>query len=213
MTQAERPLSDEERHQLTARLANARAETRRALLKTGFASGAVCTVLGILTLLASDAPALFVVVFWAVLWLIFTFWIGIPWRSLMRDQVRMLAKAVRTNRVREIRVQAMRVVEFEEEEDEGACYAFACDDSTVLFIVGQEFYEDNDFPNSDFSMVEILGERGEPIDVVLNKRGQKLQPERIIPAATKNGLTLPDHLSIVSSTLDRLEATLRRNTP
>jgi hypothetical protein len=180
-------------------------------LKTGGASGAVCTVLGILTLLVSDAPALFVVVFWAVLWLIFTFWIGIPWRGLMRDQVRMLAKALLTNRAREIRVQALRVVEFEEVEDEGACYAFACDDNSVLFIVGQEFYEDDDFPNSDFSMVEILGERGQPIDVLVNKRGQKLQPERIIPAATKNVLTMPDHLSIVSTSLDRLEATLRKN--
>jgi hypothetical protein len=209
MTQTERPLTDEERGQLTVRLANARAETRRAMLKTGGASGAVCVLLAILTRLASEAPGLLIAVFWFLLWLIFTLWIGIPWRSLMRDQVRMLARALRTNRVREIRIQATRVVEFEEEEDEGACYAFEYDDNSVIFIVGQEFYEDDDFPNTDFSMIEILGERGQPIDICLTKHGRKLQPERVIPAATKNRLSLPEHLTIVQTALDRIEASLR----
>src|SRR5215831_15676521 len=174
MTQTQRPLSDEERQQLMARLANARAESRRALLKTGFASSAVCGVLAILTFLASDAPRALIAAFWTVLWLVFTLWIGLPWRRLMRAQARKFEEAIRTNRAREIRLQATRAVEFEEEEDEGACYAFDHDGNGAVFIVGQEFYEDDDFPNTDFSIVDILGDGGQPIDVLLLKRGRKL---------------------------------------
>jgi hypothetical protein len=208
MTQTERPLSGEEHAQLRARLANARAESKRALLKMGGASASVCTVLLILTLLASDAPPVLIAAFWIVLCLVFTLWIGLPWRRLMRDQVRVFEEAIRTNRAREIRLQATRVIEFEEEEDEGACYAFDHDGNAAVFIVGQEFYEDDDFPNTDFSMVEILGERGQAIDVLLIKRGRKLQVERIVPAEVKNRLELPEHLTIVPGPLDRIEASL-----
>jgi hypothetical protein len=208
MTQTVRPLSAEERRQLMARLAHARAESRRSLVKTGLAGGVVCGVLAIATLIASDSPRLLIVAFWVVLWLVFTLWIGLPWRRLMRDQVRLFEEAIRANRAREIRVQSMRVVEFEEEEDEGACYAFDHDGNAALFIIGQEFYEDDDFPNADFSMVEIIGEGGHPIDVLLVKRGKKLQPERVVPAATKNRLELPEHLTIVPGSLDSIEASL-----
>jgi hypothetical protein len=123
----------------------------------------------------------------------------------MRSQARVFEEAIRTNRAREIRLQATRVVEFEEEEDEGACYAFDHDGNAAVFIVGQEFYEDDDFPNTDFSMVEILGERGQAIDVLLIKRGRKLQVERVVPAEVKNRLELPQHLTLVPGPLDRIE--------
>src|SRR5262245_37760216 len=72
MTETERALSDAERAQLSARLANARAESKRALLKPGGASAAVCGVLAILTLIASEAPRWVIVLFWGALWLLFT---------------------------------------------------------------------------------------------------------------------------------------------
>lgn len=210
MSQIERPLSAEEHAQLKARLTMARTESMMALAKTGAASALVCGVLAILTLFASSAPRAVVVGFWALLWLIFTLWIGLPWRRLMRGQARTLAEAIRTNRAREIRLQTTRVVEFEEEEDEGACYAFDHEGNAAVFIIGQEFYEDDDFPNTDFSMVEILGERGQAIDVLIVKRGRKLQPERLIAAAVKNRLELPEHLTIVPGALERIEASLSR---
>ena len=208
MTRIERPLSDEERSQLKARLANASRESSVAFVKTGVASAAVCGVLAIATLVASTAPRAFVIAFWALLWLVFALWIGLPWRRLMRGQTRALGEAIRTNRAREIRMQTTRVVEFEEEEDEGACYAFDHDGHAAVFVVGQEFYEDDDFPNTDFSMVEILGERGQAIDVLLVKRGRKLPPERVVSAAIKNRLELPEHLTIVPGALERIEASL-----
>ena len=191
------------------RLEQARLASRTALLKTGVVSAAGCGVLGAITLMASDAPRLVVLTFWAGLWAVFTLWIGLPQRKLMRSQIPVLEDALRTNRVHEIRVQSTRVVEFEEEEDEGACYAFETEPGSVTFIVGQEFYEDDDFPNSDFSMIEILGQRGQPVDVLLTKRGRKLVPLRVIPAAMKNRLELPEHLTEVRVSLESVEAALK----
>ena len=210
LTQAERPLSEEERSKLGARLSDARAESWRALVKAGLSGAVVCGVLAVLTLLASDAPRPLVVAFWLALWLLFTFWVGLPWRKQMLEQVRFFEEALRTNRVREIRLQASRVVEFEEEEDEGACYAFDQDGNSAVFVVGQEFYEDDDFPNSDFSVLEFLGDRGQAVDVEIVKRGRKLMPERVIPATVKNQLELPEHLTVVPSALDRIEMALPR---
>ena len=205
VTHAERPLADAEREKLSARLASARIEANLGLVKTAAASGAVCGVLMVATLFASTAPRPLIVAFWLVLAALFTIWIGMPGRRLMLAQIPILEDALRANRARVIRVQSERVVEFEEEEDEGACYAFEHDAARVIFIVGQEFYEDDDFPNSDFSMIEMLGSRGTPVDIWLEKTGRKLRPDRVVPAKVKWTLELPDHLAMVDVPLDRVE--------
>ena len=210
MTHSERPLTADERADLEARLADARAQSAKALIKTGAAGALVCGALAILTLLLSDAPRLIILGFWAALWLALTLWIGLPWRRLMRQQIPILEDGLRTNRARVMRIRSSRVVEFEEEEDEGACYAFDLDGTSTVFIVGQEFYEDDDFPSSDFSMVEVLGRSGRPIDVLIQKHGEKIRPERVVPAAEKNRLQLPEHLEVVAVPLGALEAALRR---
>lgn len=208
LTRFERPLTHDERRHLSARLANARDESRRALFKAGGASAVVCGLLVAATLLASDAPRSIVLMFWTALWLLITLWVGLPWRKLMRSQIPILEDGLRTGRARVIRLQSSRVVEFEEEEDEGACYAFEHDAVSSVFVVGQEFYEDDDFPNTDFSMVEILGAAGYPIDILLKKDGRKLLPERVIAASVKHGFEIPQHLDVVPAPLDRLEETL-----
>ena len=208
LTRFERPLTDDERRDLSARVANARKESRGAIFKAGGASVVVCGLLAAATLLTSDAPRLIVLGFWAGLWVLFTLWVGLPWRKLMRGQIPILQDGLRTGRVRVMRLQSSRVVEFEEEEDEGACYAFEHDAGSALFIVGQEFYEDDDFPNTDFSILEILGASGQPIDVLVKKDGRKLQPERVVAASLKNVLEMPQHLDVVPVPLDKLEQTL-----
>lgn len=209
ITHTERPLDEAERVHLTTKLASARIASRSTLWKSGLASAVPCGVFGWLTSLASDAPLTVIAAFWAVLWLVFTVWIGFPQRKLTRNEVRLLEEAIQTNRARETRLQSTRVVEFEEVEDEGACYAFDHNGDSAVFIVGQEFYEDIDFPNTDFSLVQILGEHGQPIRELLIKRGRKLQPERVVSAAIKRHLELPEHLAIVPGALDRIEAILR----
>jgi hypothetical protein len=206
----ERPLTDGERRELSTRLQNARAESARALVKTGGASAAICGPLRLITLWLSDAPAVVIAGFWATLALVFTLWIGMPWRRLMRGQIPILEEALETNRARDLRVQSARVVEFEEEEDEGACYAFDQGGASVIFIIGQEFYEDDDFPCSDFSIAEVLSRSGNAIDTLITKRGRKLAPERLIPAQVKNQLELPQHCEVIRAPLDQLESALRR---
>jgi hypothetical protein len=157
LTRLERPLTEDERRHLSTRMARARDESRWAMLKAGGASAVACGLLAGATIPASDAPRPIILLFWAALWLLFTLWIGLPWRKLMRALIPVLEDGLRTTRARVIRLQSSRVVEFEEEEDEGACYAFEHDAGSSVAIVGQEFYEDEDFPNTDFSMIEILG--------------------------------------------------------
>jgi hypothetical protein len=194
-----------ERQGLLVRLAAARRETRLALLKTSAASVIVCGVLALLTLAASDAPRSVIIAFWSALAVLFALWIGLPWHRTMRQQVVWLDDALVANRARVTRITSDRVVEFAEEEDEGACYAFEHGPGAVVFVVGQEFYEDFDFPNSDFSLVELLGSHGRPVDTLLNKTGQRLLPERVIPASTKWQLEIPEHLTVVDAPLDRVE--------
>jgi hypothetical protein len=208
LTRFERPLTDAERLALSTRVARVRDESRWALLKAGGASAVVCGLLAAATLWASDAPRPIIVLFWTALWLLFTLWIGLPWRKLMRSQIPVLEDGLRTGRARVIRLESSRVVEFEEEEDEGACYAFEHDADSCVAIVGQEFYEDDDFPNTDFSMIEILGAAGRPIDVLLNKDGRKLRPERVIAAAVKRAVEMPQHLDVIPAPLDRLPEAL-----
>ena len=211
VTTTERPLTAPERQALSRRLDNARSQRRMALAKTGGASGLVCGGLAVVTLAASTAPWWVVALFWSGLAAVLTLWIGLPWHRLMGQQVASLDDAFQASQARVTRVQSRRVVEFEEEEDEGACYAFEHDAGASLFIVGQEFYEDDDFPCSDFSIVDLLGTGGQPVDTFIEKHGPKLTPERVVPAAVKRRLLIPEHLTVVPAPLETVEAALSRS--
>ena len=209
----ERPLTADERAQLSARLTAAVASRRGALGKAAISSLLVCGLLAMLTSAASDAPLWIILLFWSALGLVFTLWIGVPAQRVMQEHESVLSDALLASRARVTRVQSERVVEFEEEEDEGACFAFDYRDQTSVFIVGQQFYEDDDFPNSDFSIVDLLGTHGRPVDSMLVKAGRKLVPARIVPADIKRLVQVPDHLSVIGAPLDRVEAALPRVRP
>ena len=206
----ERPLTTDERAGLADRLTRARRESRVALVKTALASLMVCGVLAVLTRLASDAPTSVIVTFWSLLAVVFTLWIGLPWHRTMRQQVASLGDALQAGWARVTHVQSPAVVEFEEEEDEGACYAFAWGTDASLFISGQEFYEDVDFPNSDFSIIDVLGTHGRPVDTIIVKFGTKLTPLRVVSANAKRLVEIPDHLTIVNTPVDSVELALPR---
>ena len=208
LTRTERALTPQEREHLGARLLNAQRESRTTMTKTAVSSILVCGALALLTSAASDAPLWSIVLFWAGATMVFTLWIGIPWHRDAKQQVDWLADALRTDRVRVVRIVSPRVIEFEEEEDEGACYAFEHGPESSVFIVGQEFYEDDDFPNSDFSLIELLGSHGSPVDVLVEKTGRKLTPERVIAAKAKHMMEIPEHLSVIEAPLDLIEQEL-----
>jgi hypothetical protein len=206
----ERALTAEERAQLSARLAAAGTGRRTALAKTALSSLIVCGLLAIITIAFSQSPWWIILLFWTALVIVLTLWIGVPEHRMMLTHESMLSDALLASRARVWRVQSERVVEFEEEEDEGACYAFDYRNQTSVFIVGQEFYEDDDFPNSDFSIVDLLGTHGRAVDSLLVKTGRKLVPARVVPGNTKRLVQVPEHLSVVEAPLDHVEAALPR---
>jgi hypothetical protein len=210
LERSERALSDTERHMLRARLTQVEQRRRTILMKSGAASAIVCAVLALLTLLASDAPAVVVCAFWGVLAIVLMLWTGMPERRALDTQRALLVAAVPASRARVTRIQASRVVEFEEIEDEGACFAFEVESDQVVFIHGQEFYASERFPNSDFSFIEIVGQDGVVVDEIMHVDGMRLVTERRLDRATKDRLELPGHLEVVAASLDDLEQALPR---
>ena len=178
---------------------------RVALLKSALASVAVCGVLAALTLLASDAPRPVILGFWAAIAALLSVWIGLAERRRLRQKAASLAAGLHADRVRGIRIQSPRVVEFEEIEDEGACFAFEVGPNRVVFIHGQQFYATDAFPNSDFSIIEVLDPNGAVVDELFSAKGSHLAPIRMIDRQTKARLELPGHLEVASVSLDHLE--------
>jgi len=199
----ERPLEAAEQQELAARLDQARTEGRRALARFGLVSLAVCTVLAVLTLLASDAPPLVIIGFWTALAALFTAWTGLPMRRHWVQRASTLASGLQTNRARATRIATSRVVEFEEVEDEGACFAFDAGNGRTIVIAGQEFHADETFPNSDFSIVEVLDTAG-VVDVLVTRTGRKVEPERRVNADRKLTMDLPGHLEVVDIPIDQI---------
>jgi hypothetical protein len=132
----DRPLQPEERDEVARRLDRETSAATTVVFRTGAATASVCVLLALWTLAASDAPRSIVIAFWSVLAVLLTLWIAAPQRRSRARQAAALSDALRANRARELRIQSSRVVEFEEIEDEGACYAFEADNARVLFVCG-----------------------------------------------------------------------------
>lgn len=118
--------------------------------------------------------------------------------------------ALRRGEVESYDVSAVAFAEFEEVEDEGACYAFEVDDERLVFFSGQEFYPGARFPCLDFSVVYPLDEHGASVDMWLVKRGPRVSADRVIPATVKERLAsrVPESLEVIAGTLAELEQVL-----
>ena len=64
----------------------------------------------------------------------------------------------------------------------------------MVFILGQELYPGARFPSLDFSLVHLLDENGDFVDILIDKRGRRAKPERRISAAVKRKIDIPEHL-------------------
>ncbi len=103
--------------------------------------------------------------------------------------------ALRRNQACVTRIQSNAVVEFEEQEDEGACYAFQLNEGRIVFLSGQEFYASARFPNSDFSVVEIHHSDGTLVERFIEKNGTRLKPLRMI--SRKSLMKIPEDFESV----------------
>jgi len=61
----------------------------------------------------------------------------------------------------------------------------------------------------DFALVYLLDENGNPIEMVIDKRGPKASPEHVIPAQSKFDHGIPDHLEVRQGTLAEIARAFR----
>lgn len=205
-----RPLTAAERRLLGRKVRDVEARLRRGprVLVPG---GVVLVILWALTLGLSGSPWQIVTAFWVVVGAGVLFWVRRDlWKDLgvFRDMAREYESARRRNEAEVFEIKAVAYAEFEEVEDEGACYAFEIAGNRLVFVTGQEFYRQARFPSHDFSLVYILNEREEPVDMAIEKRGPEAAPARTIPAAAKLELEIPEHLAMLNGNLDRIEELL-----
>jgi len=171
-----------------------------------FAYGAVLFgVLWGLTIVASRDSVVVVTIFWLVVGSALTLWSYFSAKTDLTRQVTRFEEPWVRNEVNEVRVQSMEMVEFEEEEDEGACYAFQLDSGRILLISGQGYYPSARFPNTDFSLARFYDNNGICIEELIHKRGHKLKPSRIVPAKVKSALFIPGHLEMIEGKISEVE--------
>jgi hypothetical protein len=207
-----RPLTAAQKRLLRARTHGLAARSRRLPRSTLLVGGAILAALWLWTLVASDASWATVSAFWLVAGGAIMWWVRRDMRGDQRQLdaiVLSLESALRRNAADVYDVRAIAFAELEEIEDEGACYAFELEGERIVFITGQEFYESAGFPSLDFSLVHVLDEHGPAVDMLIDKRGAKVAPARIIPAVVKRALVVPDHLEVRRGTLADLETILR----
>jgi hypothetical protein len=207
-----RPLKQAEVRLLKARASMIKRSGRRARSASLWVGLATILLLWALTLIASDSPALIVTLFWFVV----GGGIVLAVRSSMRAEGRQLQavaagleSAVRRDLAEVYDIRATGFVEFAEIEDEGACYAFELPGERLVFLQGQEFYGAAGFPSLDFSLVMPVDESGRRVDILIEKRGPKAKPQRVVPAKVKRGLGFPDDLQLIRGSLTDIEERLR----
>lgn len=132
-------------------------------------------------------------------------WSYLSLRPKLIASVCQFESALRRNEARAIRIQSDAMVEFEEVEDEGACYAFQLNDPWIVFVSGQDFYPSARFPNTDFSLVSINGDHEVLVESFVEKHGNKLKPVRMISSEQKSKLRIPSHLQTIQGDLSRIE--------
>jgi hypothetical protein len=214
MTQLERhhrPLSPSEKRLLSTRAAELRS-LADAPRKVVLVAGGVCGALWILSLLATDDPWWVITLVWIGVGALIGFWV---WRNAERDAVyvrdmaRGLHSALDRDEADVFDFHSRAYIEFEEVEDEGACYGFDLGDGTVAFVVGQEYYPQARFPSLDFSLVYPLDTDDNAVHMLIEKRGPRAKPVRVVSRDVKCELEIPEHLSIVRAPLHRIEEVLR----
>lgn len=178
--------------------------------------GAVVGALWLATLAASDVPWPVITAFWMVVGGGILLWVRHDLQKGSRDLESVLRgyeSALRVDRAEVFDIRSDAFVEFQEVEDEGACFAFEIEGERLVFLDGQAYYPGIKFPSHDFSLVHIVDEHGRIVDSQIEKRGPRAEPKRVVPASRKLGLRIPEHLEVVDGRLDDVEALLAPDPP
>ena len=206
-----RPFSGVERRLLIADLRRSQSRLR-SFPKSQWSAGVV--IFGLLwasTVIATKGNWLLPTAFWSLLGVAISAWVYSSEKPKYAAAVRRCEDVLRQNEVHEISIRTDALVELEEIEDEGACYAIQLRDHLIVFVSGQDYYPSARFPNTDFSVIRIFDSEKSLVHEFIEKRGSKLRPKRKISAEAKAQLEVPLHLQVIEGDLDELENLLARN--
>lgn len=201
----QRPLSAEEKRILENAVRTLQEQMRSLAKRLLTVCIVLCGILWGLTMLASDVSWQVISLFWLAICVGISTWVLLSERRKHQKRIRSLNNAQERNVAEVVQIQSVKMVEFDEIHDEGACYAFQIEDDKIVFVVGQEFYRSSKFPNTDFELVHIYDSAQNLVEMVVIKRGARLKPARTIAAEQKARLNLPEHLETCAGNLDKLE--------
>ncbi len=203
-----RQLSETERRLLTSALTYRQRRLKNFPKRQLIAGLAIFGVLWAWTMIATHDPWYIVAAIWFGIGSVIFLWVYYSKKPKEKAGVEIYAEALRRNKALETRIQSDEMVELEEDEDEGACYAFQLSGKQILFVSGQDFCPSARFPNSDFSLVHIYGENEVLVETFIEKHGKKLRPKRKISAELRSKMKVPNHLQVIEGKLDDLEELL-----
>lgn len=202
-----RPLRVAEARLLGARMAAVDAASAALPASVLLPGAAVFAVLWSTTLMLSNAPAAVITGFWVLVGGAITFWV---YREQRRDLLgavlnrERLESALRRGEADIYDFRCRAFVQFDELEDEGACYAFELEDGRLAFLCGQEFYPRARFPSLDFSLVFPIDENGDAVDMYIEKRGPRMTPARTLRSADRERLGITTSLEVRSGRIEDL---------
>lgn len=191
-----RPLSPAEQRVLRKRIAHTHAWAARLSRRTIVTAAAVTGALWLATLLASDSDWITISVFWVVVGSGIGFW---SVRSNRKDGQRpldALESALRRNEADVYEVRARALAEVEEYDDEGAHYVFDLGDGRLVWIAGQDFYEERRFPCLEFTLTYLLTEVGTPAWMFVRPQSAKTSPSFTLPSSFRERPDAPEHLEV-----------------
>jgi hypothetical protein len=128
-----------------------------------------------------------------------------------RVMISILSDALQYGTVVEETIKSDRMIEVQELEDEGACYLFEVEDKKLLLLFGQEYYPGTKFPSTDFSLIQILDSKKNPVEFFIEKHGEKLKPYRTIPAKDRLKQMIPYDQKFINCGIDELDEHLAQN--
>jgi hypothetical protein len=117
--------------------------------------------------------------------------------------------ALKRNRAVEVRIRSEAVVLLDWKKEKPV-YAFEMGGKQIAFVSWRKAHSSARFPNADFSLVDLVAESGRPAVGLIEKRGKKMNPVRMIPADTVKNLVIPEHLETMRGELSQIERLLAR---
>jgi hypothetical protein len=172
-----RPLTDQERRTLRAKIRSLQGRGVRS--RTGWIPIAVVIifVLWLVTILAADAPWMVVTAFWLVTGGVIALWVS---RDMRRHASQFDDMAVG---LQSALIGTPRT-----------CTTCARVHSSNSRKKGARF------PSLDFSLVHVVDEAGRTLDMLIDKRGARAKSARTIPASEQ--VERPEHLEVRVGTID-----------